>query len=320
MRAAERSLVDDLSLIDIRDGLYWQRDGSVGLLFRVTPHDEPSLAEDDFTSIALQADNVWSAMPEGSSYQWIVCVDHRDAVRRIERALPPIPNEGATAQLLEEMRQYRVRDLLAPPADGVGTLIQDRRHFFTASFTPLAWRRNNSRLGQWLRGLKGLVSGAAAHRSFDRAYDEVLLETASFERRVMTQLQQQGLALRRATTQEMVGCVYEFLNPRAARSVQVEDLSDRSRWARDGLTTSVVSVLPYLGDTSPVWSAHDDDMLVRREYLEVGDRFVSVISLKELPDSTTPGMTTPLLRLPRSQYRVVYRVDIPSAGVELAAL
>jgi type IV secretory pathway VirB4 component len=45
-----------------------------------------------------------------------------------------------------------------------------------------------------------------------------------------------------------------------------------------------------------------------------------MISLKELPDRTEPGILVPLLSLNRERYLVLYRVDIPRSGAELAAL
>jgi hypothetical protein len=78
--------------------------------------------------------------------------------------------------------------------------------------------------------------------------------------------------------------------------------------------------MPYASDTSPLWSVLNDDLLVRRDHLRLGDRYVSIISLKELPDRTEPGILVPLLSLNRERYLTYYRVDIPRAGAELAAL
>src|SRR6185436_5952364 len=72
--------------------------------------------------------------------------------------------------------------------------------------------------------------------------------------------------------------------------------------------------------TSPVASLLGDDLLIRRDHLRLGDGFVSVISLKELPDRTEPGVLVPLLSLSRERYVLSYRVDIPPSGLELAAL
>src|SRR2546428_2455713 len=89
---------------------------------------------------------------------------------------------------------------------------------------------------------------------------------------------------------------------------------------RARLPRSIVEEIPYAGDTSPVWSRLNDDLLIRRAHLRLGDRFVGVISLKELPDRTEPGILVPLLALNRERYVLYYRVDIPRAGAELAAL
>jgi len=113
---------------------------------------------------------------------------------------------------------------------------------------------------------------------------------------------------------------YELLNPTASGTVDVDSLSERARRERDDLPRPIVEQIPYAGDTSPVWSLLNDDLLIRRDHLRLGDRFVSVISLKELPDRTEPGILVPLLALNRERYLVYYRVDIPRAGVELAAL
>src|SRR6185436_4151784 len=151
-------------------------------------------------------------------------------------------------------------------------------------------------------------------------YDTLVEQSRRFARRVEVGLSQMGLGFERCSTPEIVRLSYELLNPTASGTVDVDSLSERARRERDGLPRSIVEQIPYAGDTSPIWSLLDDDLLIRRDHLRLGDRFVGVVSLKELPDRTEPGILVPLLALNRERYVVYYRIDIPRAGAELAAL
>lgn len=72
---------------------------------------------------------------------------------------------------------------------------------------------------------------------------------------------------------------------------------------------------------SPVGGVADDDLRVEKRQLKLGDAFVAVVTLKQLPDKTEPGLLVPLLRMARrGRYEVVLRVDIPRTSAELAAL
>jgi type IV secretory pathway VirB4 component len=171
-------------------------------------------------------------------------------------------------------------------------------------------------LGAWTRKERRPRSNGR----WETTYEALLGEAARFGRRVEVGLSQMGLGFERCRTSEIVGLAYELLSPTASRTVEVESLSERVRNERDSLPRSIVEEMPYAGDTSPVSSLLNDDLLIRRDHLRLGDRFVGVISLKELPDRTEPGILVPLLSLNRERYVLHYRVEIPRAGAELAAL
>ena len=87
----ERSLSSELSLLDVEDDLVWQRDGRVTLLYRIRPLHEPALTDEDFDLAAMAAENVWSSLPENTSYQFIVLVERRQGLAQLSAVLPPIP-------------------------------------------------------------------------------------------------------------------------------------------------------------------------------------------------------------------------------------
>src|SRR5262249_15550100 len=159
-----------------------------------------------------------------------------------------------------------------------------------------------------------------ANGAWETTYSALVEEASRFARRVEVGLSQMGLAYQRCRTSEIVATVYELLNPTASGVVELDGLSERVRLERDGLPRPIVDEFPFAADTSPIWSLLNDDLLVRRDHLRLGDRYVGVISLKELPDRTEPGILVPLLALTRERYVLYYRVDIPRAGAELAAL
>jgi hypothetical protein len=331
MSVPERALSPELSLVDIQDDCLWSRTGDVTLLYRIEAYHEPGLDDASFNGLALLAENAWSGFPEGTSYQFFVLIDHRRGVERVCAALPPIPDTGSASRLLEELRLARLDELTRNGLPGAtGHLVQERRHYLAATFAPALLR--HSSLKKALRGVRKILRSAPplgllipGHQShardgYEAVYEGVLQEAANFDRRVSVGLLQQGLGFERCLTDEIVSVVHELLNPCASETVDLRSLSARARYERDGLPRSIVEEHPFAADVSPIWSLLDDDWLVRREYLQVGSKYVAVISLKELPDRTEPGLLVPLLRLGREKYRLFYRVDVPKSGVEMAAL
>ena len=320
---SERSLAPELSVVDVHGDLVWSRSGDLTLVYRLEAFHEPGLDGADFDGAALLAENCWSGLPEGTFYQFFVFVDQRRGIRRLEEALRPIRGDGPKERLLEEFRQARLRELTRLEDDGsAATLVQDRRHYVAATFRPAlpdasSW---DSTLQRTRDALRSWGPGGGRKGRWETTYETLVEEAARFARRVEVGLSQMGLRFERCQTPEMVRFVYELLNPTASAFVEVDTLSERIRQERDGLPRTIVEEIPYAADTSPVYSLLNDDLLIRRDHLRLGDRYVGVISLKELPDRTEPGILVPLLALNRERYVVYYRVDIPRAGAELAAL
>jgi len=322
----ERSLAPEINVVDIHDDIVWSRTGHLTLVYRVEAFHEPGLDGADFDAAALLAENSWAGLPEGTCYQFYVFVDQRRGVRRLEEALPPIAGDGPKERLLEEFRRARLHELTRIEENGApSNLVQDRRHYLCATFRPVVPR--SSALAGTLQGISTLFKAWArreprspSNGRWETTYEALVEDAARFARRVEVGLSQMGLGFERCRTSEIVGLVYELLNPTASAMIQVDCLSERARNERDRLPRSIVEEIPYAGDTSPVWSLLNDDLLIHRDHLRLGDRFVGVISLKELPDRTEPGILVPLLALNRERYVLYYRVDIPRAGAELAAL
>jgi len=322
----ERSLAPEISVVDVHDDIVWSRSGHLSVVYRLDAFHEPGLDGSDFDAAALLAENCWSGLPEGTFYQFFVFVDQRRGVRRLEEALPPIAGDGPKERLLEEFRRARLHELTRLEENGsAANLVQERRHFLVATFQPLvatpspldeALRDLRARL----RALTGRSDSSSVNGRWETTYQALVEHAGRFARRVEVGLSQMGLGFARCRTPEIVRLAYEIMNPTAAGVTDVDSLSERARTERDGLPRPLVEDLPYAADTSPVWSLLNDDLLVRRDHLRLGDRFVGVISLKELPDRTEPGILVPLLALNRERYLLYYRVDIPRAGAELAAL
>jgi type IV secretory system conjugative DNA transfer VirD4/TraG family protein/type IV secretion system CagE/TrbE/VirB family protein len=321
----ERSIAPLLSLVDILDDLLWHRDGRVSLVYRVHALHEPSLSDDDFDKHAFLAENVFnSGVPDGTAWQFFVLVDHEAGLREIDRALPPITDPSPSGRLFEEFRQSKVDELMRVETSAAGAaMVQARRHYVVVSFAPRSldaslWREWTLKVRGWFsRGDGDLRNGWG---KYGDAYRRTLEQAARMDRAVRVALLQMGLGFRRCDTQEITRFYFEMLNPTASPDVEVGDLSARSRIERDGLPRSIVGESPWAGDSSPVSSLLADDLLVRRDFLRVGEWHVAVVSLREMPDRTEPGMLVPLLHLGRERYAVCYRVDLPQASAEIAAL
>jgi hypothetical protein len=329
----ERSLAGELSLVDIQGELLWHRDGSVTAVYALQPLHEPSLTDEDFDTAAIAAENVWSSLPEGTSYQFLVLADERRGLSRLRAAVPAIPDTAPTSRLLEEFRQARFSKLLEGRGEGDTLTIQERRHYLAATFRPeilqtSALKEAGLRLREFLRrvpGLGRLIPGSEQYGPgragrYETAYERVLKEAGWFHRRVISALDQQDLKPRRVRTAELVGLMHELLSPSASEYLDLETVSARSREEWDGFPRSIVEEHPFLADVTPTWSLLDDDMVVHQRYLQVGGWYVTVLNLKELPDATEPGVLVPLLQLPREKYRLVYRLDIPDTRPEVDAL
>jgi hypothetical protein len=321
----ERSLAPELGIVDVYDDIVWSRTGHLTLVYRIEAFHEPGLDGADFDGAALMAENCWAGLPEGTSYQFYVFVDQRAGQRKLEGVLPPIRENGGREALFEEFRQARLSEMTKLEVAGVPmNRVQYRRHYLCATFQPViadgsAWDRFRQRLRDLGSGWSGGAAGAKTDR-WQATYDGLLEEAKRFARRVEVGLAQMGVGFERCATSAVVRMLYELLNPTASGVVDVGALSERSRHERDRLPRSIVEDLPYAADTSPLWSLLNDDVLIRKDHLRVGDRHVGIVSLKELPDRTEPGILVPLLSLNRERYVLYYRVDVPRAGAELAAL
>jgi hypothetical protein len=319
----ERTLASELNIVDIQDDVIWSRSGHLTLVYQLDAFHEPGLDGSDFDAVALLAENCWSGLPEGTSYQFYVLVDQRRGVRRLEEALAPIVPATPKAELLEEFRRSRLRELTRLEETGASAnLVQERRHYVCATFKPLepGGSAITSTLSEARQRLAALFGRGPSAGKWEATYEGLLEESHRFARRVEVGLSQMGLGFQRCGTRDVIRFVYDLLNPTTGLLVDVDSLSERVRQERDGLPRSIVEEMPYASDTSPLWSLLNDDLLVRRDHLRLGDRYVSIISLKELPDRTEPGILVPLLSLNRERYLTYYRVDIPRAGAELAAL
>jgi hypothetical protein len=319
----ERSLAPELSVVDVYDDLVWSRTGDLTLVYRIEAFHEPGLDGADFNSAALLAENCWSGLPEGTSYQFFVLVDQRRGLGRLDEALPPIVGETPKERLFEEFRRARWAELTRTEDGGAAAhLVQDRRHYLCATFRPVVPQTTpwDDLLKKVRETAKALLRRGNGSTKWDATYQVLVEEAVRFGRRVEVGLSQMGLKYQRCATEEVVRLLYELLSPTASRNVEVGSLSMRAREERDDLPRSIVDDIPYAGDSSPIASLVGDDLLIRRDHLRLGDRYVGIISLKELPDRTEPGILVPLLALNRERYVLHYRVDIPRAGAELAAL
>lgn len=318
-RVEERSLAPDLSLVDVQADLLWHRRGAVTLIYRLEPLHEPSLGDEDFNRVARAADDAWSSLPEGTQYQFLVLVDQLRGARAVADSLPPIPVVNEASQVLEEFRRARVAELTrVDPAPG-GGMVQERRHFLACTVRPKALQKSIVRT--WRQRAEGWLGRVASGSGrYERAFESVLEEAASFQRAIEVRLAQLGLGLERCRDGELVGLIHELLSPTSSRAVETRTISDRVRLDRHELPSGAIQELPWLADSSPIWTLIDDDLTIRREFLRLGEDYVTVLSLKSLPDRTEPGVLTPLLHLSRRRYQVSFSVDIPHAVAEIAAL
>jgi hypothetical protein len=310
----ERRLAPALSILDCSDDVLWHRDGRATLLYRLQGLHEPGLADEELNATAFAAENVVSALPEETTYQFYVLVDHPRGQRLVAEALPPLP--GAEASLLEELRQGRVRELTRVEAGPSGfSFVQERRHVLAATLHPQAFLQ--SRLLDRLWGALHSLTGRLDTQTDERRARLVtaLREATTFDQRVRAALLQLGLGFERMRTGEIVAFVYELLNPSAGGNRVLLELPKPCI----GEETSLGEP-SFLPEGSPIDALLDEDLVVRREFLRIGPYFSGVITLKQLPDTTEPALLVPLLRLPRARYSIAYRIDVPKTRAELAAL
>jgi type IV secretory pathway VirB4 component len=316
-RTVERSLFPEISIGDISHNLIWHKDGDVSIVYRMAAFHEPSMDDDAFNMAALEADNAWAGLPQGSRFQIHVLVDRKAGIDRLMEAMPAIRAEDTTGRLLEEFRTARFRELTRTHRSGAREMfIQERRHYLVATFRPDCLRR---RPFAGLASMLGLRFGLSS--AVEDLEQRVLAEAMNFDLRVLRGLaSKHGLEIHRCSDREITGLLFEILNPTASDYHHVADLSARARLLRGGLPRTILEEVPWAADVSPLWTAVHDDLVVRREHLQLGDRYVAVISLKSLPDRTEPGLVVPLLKLAREKYRVVYSVENPPRTEILNAL
>src|SRR5262249_10710137 len=222
--------------------------------------------------------------------------------RLIEDALPPIPIGDETSRVLEEFRRARFAELTRLDTVPEAEILQERRHYLAATFRPKALQKSSGAV--WKQRARGwLRRTVEGRRGYEQAYEGVLEEAGSLQRAIDVRLGQLGVGIERCRTDELIGLLHELLNPSGSRAVDVRTIPDSSRLHRD-LPPAIVKALPWLSSGSPVWTLLDDDLAVRREFLRLGEEYVTVLSLKSLPDRTEPGLLTSLLHLARDKYQV----------------
>ncbi len=311
----ERSLVPALNISDIRDNLIWNKNDTITVLYRIEAYHEPSMDDEQFNQAAMLAENIWSSLPEGTTYQFYVDVDYNRGVSQLEQMFPAIIGDDPTSTLFEEIRQSRLRELqrIDPSVPGMN-MVQERRHYLAATFRPAAFLRSTGR--ELLDNVKRALGWHT--NKYEGTYQAAKDAASGFDKACTTRFMQMGLGIHRCTDAEIISFIYSILNPTAGKSIDCQALSRQARIQRDYLPASILGELPYLVDETPIGSLVNDDLVVRRTHLEVGDQYVTVVSMKELPDRTEPGFLVPLLRMGRERYVVVYRVDIPARTEEIA--
>src|SRR5262245_29818225 len=240
MRAVvERSLAPELSVVDVEADLLWHRDGRVSLVYQLDALHEPGLSDEEFERVARQGEDVWSGLPEATEYQFLVLVDARRGLRLVEEALHPIAETDERAKLLEELRQGRVAALNGHPSEATGFRFQERRHFLTASFWPSfrgtsALAALRARVREWLSRRGNNID------KYEQAYERVVQESATFERRVEVALGQLGLGFTRCRDEALERLLYELLNPTSSLWREQARIPGRSRLEAAALDDALV--------------------------------------------------------------------------------
>lgn len=100
----ERPILPLFSLVDIADRVLIQRTGRLTLVYRIDAFHEPALDDPDFEHVALQLTHTWSALPENTSYQFLVTVDADKAAGLLDDVFRPVPEKSPRHRLYEALR------------------------------------------------------------------------------------------------------------------------------------------------------------------------------------------------------------------------
>ena len=262
----ERPILPLFSLVEIADRVLIHRSGRLTLVYRIDAFHEPALDDPDFEHVALQLTHTWSALPEKTSYQFLVTVDAEKAAGLLDDVFRPVP-EGSPRQRLYAALRGSVRErfegLTRAEGGAARELLQARQHFLAVSFEPEALRRARTR--ERLRFLK-------RHRraQIDDTYAEALGEAALVDQATTRALVDLGLGYERLDDDGLARLMHALLSPDTARERPLERLSRRLRDDRDELPDSVLREHPFLADTSPLHELTDDPLVIDRRFLRQG--------------------------------------------------
>lgn len=298
----DAALAEELPYWDFIDGPKAHAilfDGSLVGGLKVGLIDVECFDESEINSLTMGLRSALNSISEGTSLQFVLGVrsDFSDVLAA--------HSSGKTENihpLVQSIAEYREKKLNKAMEDGE----LYRPELFIYVRVPVVEVKAFSIFKK-----KELFSEKAAE-----AYEETLEVLGQNIETLVSGFEALGLSCREITREEILGNVYEFLNPK--RSVG-EPAPLVKTFDENDIEKDVLLEVDWLATQSPREQLVFGDLVLGFEQFTLDGFYHRVITLKTLPEVTYAGMIADFLRLP-FHYDLILSLDVPPQASEMAKL
>lgn len=302
MKNRDASLGEELPYWDFFDGPKAHavlHDGSLVAGLRVGLIDIECFDEAETNSLTMGLRSVLNSVAEGISLQFVLQVrsDFSDVINAHEMG-----KAANIHPLVKNIATYRERSLRS--AMEAGTLY--RPELLIYARTPVVETKKVSIFKR-----REQFSEESA-----RAYQETLEVLYQNVETLISSFQGLGLSCKELTREEMISSVYEFLNPRRARTEPGPAVKTFNELDMD---KDLLEEVEWLSAQSPREQLVFGDLIMGFDQFTLDGFYHRVITLKTLPEMTFAGQLAHFLRLP-FHYDLILSLDVPPQASEMAKL
>lgn len=240
-----------------------------------------------------------NSVSEGIKMQWVLSIasNFDEMIDAHEKSVEP-----KSAEVLLDLEKFRTARLRRHMEEAV---LHRPRLAVYLSLTPTSQQK------------PGLFSSQMQFRQVSKAQiEEALSELKENLDSLSSSLQSLGLPCRPLSRDEIIGAVYQRLNPKRSRTEPTPRLTVAND---EQLEAEILRESPWLAISSPRSELVFGDLVLNLDRFTLDSTLHAVVTLKTLPEVTYAGMVSGLLRLP-FHYDLILTVDVPPQAKEMGKL
>ena len=278
------SLGDQLPIWHFDGDLLVFSDGSLGAGFEIEGFDASSSSTDEINDLSQNLENMITSLPEGFSLQifYKMSSDSRDIVKHHAK------NSSGASEVCKKIAQNRIKFLNENQERG--------RHFLPQIYLFVKSRPfHHKRVSLFQRDTRFISMNKkdydAHKKSFDRVLNRIESEAAF-------------LSPQRLSEEEWFRLLFEYFNPDRGERIGTPKLRKMETPFSPTLTEQLLLT----------------DVKVCSDALKIGAQYLSVITMKNLPEESTHAFMGKLLAMMPLHFRIGQNIHIPDQKTELSKL